>query len=73
MGDERLNALSLVSIHREIFLDYDKIIGIYTSKYPRRMLLINPLSKIKLLKRLTLEKHIKLIKTSTFLVYILSL
>ena len=44
MGDERLNPLSLVYIHRDIFLDYDKIIDIYASKYPRRMLLINPLS-----------------------------
>ena len=43
MGEERLNALSLVYIHRDIFLDYDKIINIYASKYPRRMLLINPL------------------------------
>ena len=45
MGEERLNDLSLVCIHRDIFLDYDKIIDIYASKYPRRMLLINPLSE----------------------------
>ena len=45
MGEDRLNALSLVYIHRNIFLDYDKIIDIYVSKYPRRMLLINPLSE----------------------------
>ena len=44
MGEERLNSLSLVYIHEDIFLDYDKIIDIYASKYPRRMLLINPLS-----------------------------
>ena len=44
MGEERLNDLSLICIHRDIFLDYDKIIDIYPSKYPRRMLLINPLS-----------------------------
>ena len=43
MGEERLNALSLVYIHRDILLDYDKIIYIYVSKYPRRMLLISPL------------------------------
>ena len=47
MGEERLNVLLLVCIHRDIFLDYDKIIDVYTSKYPRRMLLINPLSEIK--------------------------
>ena len=45
MGEERRNALSLVCIYRDIFLDYDKIIGIYASKYPRRMLLINHLSE----------------------------
>ena len=45
MGEERLNALLLVHIHRDIFLEYDKIIDIYASKYPRRMLLINLLSE----------------------------
>ena len=45
MGEGRLNSLSLVYIHRDIFLDQDKIIEIYASKYPRRMLLINPLSE----------------------------
>ena len=44
MGEERHNALSLVCIHRDIFLDYDKIIDIY-AKYTRRVLLINPLSE----------------------------
>ena len=41
---ERVNALLLVCIHRDIFIDYDKIIDIYALKYPRRILLINPLS-----------------------------
>ena len=45
IGKECLNALSLVRIYRDILLDYDKIIGIYPSKCPRRMLLINLLSK----------------------------
>ena len=44
MDEERLNALSLVYIHQDILLDYDKIIDIFASKYPRKMLLINPLS-----------------------------
>ena len=44
IGEERLSALSLVYILRDIFLDYDKIIEIYVSKYPSLMLLINPLS-----------------------------
>ena len=34
---ERVNALLPVYIHRDIFLDYDKIIDIYASKYPRRV------------------------------------
>ena len=42
---ERVNALLLASIHWNIFLDYNKIIDIYASKYQRRMLIINPLSK----------------------------
>ena len=41
---KRVNALVLACIHWDIFLDYDKIIDIYASKY-QRMLLINPLSK----------------------------
>ena len=40
-----VNVLLLVCIQRDTFLDYDKIIDIYASKYPRRMLLINPLSE----------------------------
>ena len=45
MGEERLDVLSFFYIRRDIFLDYDKIIDIYGSKYPRRMLLINPLNE----------------------------
>ena len=45
MGEQRLNALLLVYIHRDIFLDYYKIIDMYASKYPRRMFLINPLNE----------------------------
>ena len=45
MGEKRLNTLSFVCIYRDIFLDCDKIIEIYASKYPRRMILINPLSE----------------------------
>ena len=45
MSEESLNVFSLVRIHRDIFLDYDKIIDMYTSKYPSRVLLINPLSE----------------------------
>ena len=45
MGEERLNALSLTYIHQDIFLAYDKTVDIYASKFPSRMLLINPLSE----------------------------
>ena len=44
MGEKRLNTLSPVYIHQDMFLDYDKITDIFASKYPRRVLLINPLS-----------------------------
>ena len=39
MGEVRLNALSLVSVYRDNFLDYDKMIDINASKYPRRIIL----------------------------------
>ena len=42
---ERVNALLLIYIHRDIFLDFDEIIDIYASKYSKRMLLINLLSQ----------------------------
>ena len=42
MGEECLNALSLVCIHQDIFHDHEKM---HPSKYPKAMLLINPLSE----------------------------
>ena len=42
---ERVNALLLVCIQWDIFLDYDKIIDIYAFKCQRRMILINQLLK----------------------------
>ena len=42
---EIVNAFQLSCFHWDIFLDYNKIIDIYASKYQRRMLLISPLSK----------------------------
>ena len=44
MKQDRLTALILLYIHRDISLDYDKIIDIYATRHPRRMLLLNPLS-----------------------------
>ena len=40
-----VNALLLVQIHRDILLKHGKTIDMQASKYPRRMLLINPLSE----------------------------
>ena len=45
VNSKRFNTLLLMCIHRDIFLDYDKIIDVYASKYPRSMLLTNSLSK----------------------------
>ena len=45
LRQERVNDLLLACAHWDIFLDYDKMIDIYVSKYQERMLLINPLSK----------------------------
>ena len=61
MGEGRLNALSLVYIHRDIFLDYDKIIDIFASRYPRRMPLINLLNENYTVETLNARKYIKLI------------
>ena len=40
---ERVIALLLVCIHQDICLSYNKRIDAYASKYPRIMLLVNPL------------------------------
>lgn len=44
MSEERFNALVLLYVHSDIELDYDVIVNKYANKYPRRMLLVNPLS-----------------------------
>ena len=44
MKEDRLNALILLFIHRDIQLDFDAIIDMYATKHPRRMLFLNPLS-----------------------------
>ena len=40
MGNDRLNGLALLSIHKNIKLDYDAVILEYSSKYNTRMRLI---------------------------------
>ena len=43
MRQQRLNALMLLYIHKDIQINYTKIIDIYANRYPRRMLFKNPL------------------------------
>ena len=43
MCEQRFNALVLLFVHRDIVLDYVKIIDMYAQRYPRRMLFHNPL------------------------------
>ena len=73
MGEERPNALPFVGIHRDIFLDYHNIIEIYAFKYPRRMLLINPLSKNRTVETFNARKTYKVYINFRILVYFLSL
>lgn len=44
MGEERLNALLLLFIHRDIPVDVDEVVDIFAKKHPRRMRLLDPLS-----------------------------
>ena len=44
MGQNRLNSLILLYVHKDIALDYEAIISAFASKRPRRMLLQNPLT-----------------------------
>ena len=45
MSEDRFNALLLLYVHRVIKLDYKKIIDMYAMRYPRRMVLKNPLTE----------------------------
>ena len=38
MSETRLNSLILLFVHKDIKLDYDKIVDIFAAKVPRRML-----------------------------------
>jgi hypothetical protein len=46
MGEDRLNALLLLYVHRDIKLNYDKIIDDYAQRNPRKMVLMNPVGDI---------------------------
>ena len=41
--EDRLNALSLLFIHKDVALDYDAIIDDYAKRNKRRMTFINPM------------------------------
>ena len=45
MTQDRFNALVLIFVHRDISINYDKVIELYASKYPRRMLFLNTLGE----------------------------
>ena len=45
MSEKRFNALLLLYVHSDIKLDYIKIIDMYAMRYPRRMVLKNPLTE----------------------------
>jgi hypothetical protein len=46
MGEDQLNALLLLYVHRDIKLDYDQIIDDYARRTPRKMVLMNPVGDI---------------------------
>ena len=45
MGNDRLNGLALMLIHRDVELNPDAVVEEFSRRYPRRDLLINPFSE----------------------------
>jgi len=45
MSQDRFNALVLLFVHRDIVLDYKRIINMFANRHPRRMLLLDPLGE----------------------------
>ena len=43
MGQDRLNALLLLFIHKDVPINYQAVVDAFARKKPRRMLLTNPL------------------------------
>ena len=43
MGQDRLNALLLLFIHKDVAIDYEAVADAFARKKPRRMLFTNPL------------------------------
>ena len=46
MGEDQLNALLLLYVHRDIKLDYNKTIDDYARRNPRKIILMNPVGDI---------------------------
>ena len=44
MSQDRLNSLILLYVHKDIPLNYDAVVDLYASRYPRRMTLLDLLS-----------------------------
>jgi len=42
MTTERLSGLALMNIHYEKPVDYDAVVQLFAERYPRRMLLVDP-------------------------------
>ena len=42
MTTKRLSGLALMNIHYEKPVNYDAVVQIFAEKYPRRMLLVDP-------------------------------
>ena len=45
MGEGRLNALMLLYLHKDILVNYERIIDIYANRFPRRMRFSNPMQE----------------------------
>ena len=43
MSEDRMNALMLLYIHKDLSLNYDQIINDFARRNPSKMLLVNPL------------------------------
>lgn len=44
MSEDRFNALVLLFVHKDIDIDIQAVLDMFARKYPRRMLLLNPLA-----------------------------
>ena len=45
MGNDKLNGLALMLVHRDVELNPDAVVEEFSRRYPCRLLLINPFSE----------------------------